>query len=263
MNLGRHSEGDVILAEAGVSRKHARVLEEVAGWFVEDLGSANGTKVNGKKISGKHRLEAGDSISLGPVSFEFQPVMATRIVAPLAAPVAEQTRMIDPSTLARRAEAKKGDDESTRFGGEGPDESTDPNGARPPSVVVDAGPEPVQATSLDVRALPVAERGRPRRSSRRSRRRRTSRSGSRPSSRSARARTSPARRSARRGRSRRARRPRRSPRSPPRTRRGCGGSSATRSAARSASSGRSSRAGRSGSRAPPSRSPGSACSAPW
>lgn len=72
--IGRTAECDVILYEAGVSRKHARILLEGASLFIEDLGSSNGTKVNGETIARKQLLKDGDSISMGPVVFNFKPV---------------------------------------------------------------------------------------------------------------------------------------------------------------------------------------------
>ncbi|PZR09546.1 MAG: hypothetical protein DI536_21625 [Archangium gephyra] len=72
--IGRTAECDVILYEAGVSRKHARIVIEEASFFIEDLGSSNGTKVNGSTISGKQSLKDGDAISMGPVVFNFKPV---------------------------------------------------------------------------------------------------------------------------------------------------------------------------------------------
>lgn len=72
--IGRTAECDVILYEAGVSRKHARISVEGPSFFIEDLGSSNGTAVNGERIAGKQSLKDGDSISLGPVAFSFKPV---------------------------------------------------------------------------------------------------------------------------------------------------------------------------------------------
>lgn len=72
--IGRTADCDVILYEAGVSRKHARVTSEGAGIFIEDLGSSNGTLVNNARIDGKHELRDGDLISMGPVIFSFKPI---------------------------------------------------------------------------------------------------------------------------------------------------------------------------------------------
>jgi len=72
--IGRTSDCDVILYEPGVSRKHARIFAEGEGFFVEDMGSSNGTKVNGEIIK-KHQLKDGDAIGLGPVVFNFAAVL--------------------------------------------------------------------------------------------------------------------------------------------------------------------------------------------
>ena len=63
--IGRTAECDVILYEAGVSRKHARINVDGTGIWIEDLGSSNGTKVNGSTIDKKQPLKDGDSISMG------------------------------------------------------------------------------------------------------------------------------------------------------------------------------------------------------
>lgn len=68
--IGRTSECDVVLYDPGVSRKHARVFNEGEHYFVEDMGSSNGTKVNGAIIK-KKQLADGDAITLGPVVFNF------------------------------------------------------------------------------------------------------------------------------------------------------------------------------------------------
>lgn len=72
--IGRTAECDVILYEAGVSRKHARILVDEGGIWIEDLGSSNGTRVNGETITQKQPLKDGDTISMGPVVFNFKPV---------------------------------------------------------------------------------------------------------------------------------------------------------------------------------------------
>ena len=72
--IGRTSECDVVLYDPGVSRKHARIFNEGQEYFVEDMGSSNGTKVNGSIIK-KKQLADGDAISLGPVVFNFAGVV--------------------------------------------------------------------------------------------------------------------------------------------------------------------------------------------
>ena len=69
--IGRSSDCDVVLYDPGVSRRHARIFEEGEAFFVEDSGSANGTRVNGELLTEKMPLQDGDTITLGPVVFEF------------------------------------------------------------------------------------------------------------------------------------------------------------------------------------------------
>ncbi len=71
--IGRTPECDVVLYDAGVSRRHCRIFSDGAGYIVEDMGSANGTKVNGAPIK-KQPLADGDKLTLGPVVFAFEAV---------------------------------------------------------------------------------------------------------------------------------------------------------------------------------------------
>src|SRR3954447_11448561 len=70
VEIGRTSDCDVVLYDPGVSRKHARIFSEQAGYFVEDMGSSHGTQDNGAIIK-KKQLADGDAIWLGPVVFNF------------------------------------------------------------------------------------------------------------------------------------------------------------------------------------------------
>ena len=75
--LGREPEAAVWLSSARVSRRHAQILVSAAGASVEDLGSKNGTFVNGTRVSGVHPLRDGDEIGLGPERLVFRcPVAA-------------------------------------------------------------------------------------------------------------------------------------------------------------------------------------------
>lgn len=63
--IGRADDADLTLADAGVSRSHARVNADAAGASIEDLGSSNGTFVNGERVEGSRPLGDGDQIQLG------------------------------------------------------------------------------------------------------------------------------------------------------------------------------------------------------
>jgi diguanylate cyclase (GGDEF)-like protein len=65
ITLGRSPKVDLELSDTGISRKHARFLIRGDEIFVEDLQSANGTYVNGRRISSNCELQQGDKITLG------------------------------------------------------------------------------------------------------------------------------------------------------------------------------------------------------
>jgi sigma-B regulation protein RsbU (phosphoserine phosphatase) len=70
--IGRLPECDIQLNSNMVSRKHAHVLLEDGKSFIEDMGSGNGTFLNGQKIEGKTPLKTGDRIKFGPILFRFE-----------------------------------------------------------------------------------------------------------------------------------------------------------------------------------------------
>jgi len=71
VTFGRKPESTVQLADPNVSRNHAEVRPHGNGWVLVDLGSTNGTRVNGARVS-SHELTDGDEIAFGNtlVSFE-------------------------------------------------------------------------------------------------------------------------------------------------------------------------------------------------
>ncbi len=70
VKAGRLSDNQVQLKVPEASRHHCRFFQEKGSWFVEDLGSSNGTLVNGRKVS-KFELQDGDVISIGAASMRF------------------------------------------------------------------------------------------------------------------------------------------------------------------------------------------------
>ncbi len=64
ITLGRSKENNIVLKNIKSSRRHARIERIGATYQITDLGSGNGTKVNGKKID-FHTLEQGDEIKIG------------------------------------------------------------------------------------------------------------------------------------------------------------------------------------------------------
>lgn len=70
--LGRHPECTIVVESNMVSRRHARILKEGQAFFVEDMGSGNGTQLNGEKVAGKLLLKHEDRVKLGPILFRFE-----------------------------------------------------------------------------------------------------------------------------------------------------------------------------------------------
>jgi pSer/pThr/pTyr-binding forkhead associated (FHA) protein len=69
--VGRSVECDVVIASKSVSREHSRLRREGRRWFVEDLGSTNGTYLNGERVINSLALLDGDSLKVGDVTFVF------------------------------------------------------------------------------------------------------------------------------------------------------------------------------------------------
>jgi hypothetical protein len=69
--IGRSRECDVVLSDQNVSRKHAEVRPSGGKWIVKDLGSTNGVKVNGRRITGAQSLKPGDKIEVGTSTIGF------------------------------------------------------------------------------------------------------------------------------------------------------------------------------------------------
>ncbi len=70
--LGRTADNDIVVKDSGASRSHARVFQKGPRYFVEDMKSANGTKVNNAVINGTSKeVKSGDTITIGEVVFTF------------------------------------------------------------------------------------------------------------------------------------------------------------------------------------------------
>ena len=68
--LGRSSDTTVMVDDVYVSDEHAEILPDDGGWSVRDLGSTNGTYLNGAKVTRPTPLAAGDQLRLGKSNVE-------------------------------------------------------------------------------------------------------------------------------------------------------------------------------------------------
>jgi len=67
--IGRDDGCDLVLRDLSVSRLHARLERHGTGWLLEDLGSTNGTRLNGWRVSGQVPVRPGDQVSFGAAGF--------------------------------------------------------------------------------------------------------------------------------------------------------------------------------------------------
>ena len=94
--IGRELGTDIVISDADVSRKHARLLQQGEGWLLEDMASTNGSYVNGARLFVPQLLKPGDQIKLGEtveLLFEAAPAAAqvTRLAAePVLEPAAAE-----------------------------------------------------------------------------------------------------------------------------------------------------------------------------
>lgn len=64
--VGRRAHAQIVISHGTVSRRHARLIVKQPGVTVEDLGSANGTRVNGKPVA-RRELNVGDQVQFGAI----------------------------------------------------------------------------------------------------------------------------------------------------------------------------------------------------
>jgi pSer/pThr/pTyr-binding forkhead associated (FHA) protein len=85
ITLGRHPECDVQVMDKGVSKVHCKIHPRAAGaateYWLQDLGSLNGTLLNGKPVNGEGRLAHGDRIQLGSAVAIFEDAREAPVVA--------------------------------------------------------------------------------------------------------------------------------------------------------------------------------------
>jgi pSer/pThr/pTyr-binding forkhead associated (FHA) protein len=71
LSFGRSAESTVVIADRQASRRHAEVYHEAGGYVLHDLGSRNGTFVNGERTQSR-MLRPGDQIAIGDEAFGFE-----------------------------------------------------------------------------------------------------------------------------------------------------------------------------------------------
>jgi len=70
--IGRRADADVVIDDASVSRRHAQLIRRGDAWYVADIGSRNGTTLNGQAVTREVRLSDGDVLELGEARLTVQ-----------------------------------------------------------------------------------------------------------------------------------------------------------------------------------------------
>src|SRR5207237_6568341 len=93
--IGRHRDCNLRVPSSDVSRRHCILRFQDGCLYVEDLGSTNGTLVNGEPVKGSHLVQPGDELGVGPVSFTAEYRMPARATEPPDAAAVPQVEVID------------------------------------------------------------------------------------------------------------------------------------------------------------------------
>ena len=100
IDIGRDSTNEIVINDSEISRRHARLTFQGGKYVLEDLGSTNGTFVNGQRLAGPRVLKAGEVVSFGEqivVIFEATNFDAgATVVSPRAAAIPVASRPVMP-----------------------------------------------------------------------------------------------------------------------------------------------------------------------
>jgi pSer/pThr/pTyr-binding forkhead associated (FHA) protein len=72
VTIGRQSGCTIVIRDTNVSREHVALRRRPTGWTLRDIGSTNGTKLNGVRVEGEQLLANGDVIMLGAIKVIFE-----------------------------------------------------------------------------------------------------------------------------------------------------------------------------------------------
>jgi predicted component of type VI protein secretion system len=119
LTLGRVSGCDVVLQDGKASRRHAKIVVEAGVVELEDLGSSNGTLLNGKPVT-RRVLRGGDEIQIGATVITYVEGEAPRTApaAAVAAPASSPSASAPASTPASTADNDLFGDDDDLFGGD-------------------------------------------------------------------------------------------------------------------------------------------------
>src|SRR5207248_352987 len=101
ITIGRNDGNIVRLSEKNVSRQHGRLLRQSGHYYIEDLNSFTGIRVNGEKIAGKHVVQDGDLIQISEYDLILEEGPDDRAPPPVpqADTEAQARRMAETATI--------------------------------------------------------------------------------------------------------------------------------------------------------------------
>src|SRR5690349_6706444 len=91
-SIGRSTSNDVVIDDGLVSRRHALIhKQDDAEYWIIDLGSGNGTYLNGRRVALATRLTNGDRLTFGPLNYTFRSGVSSGVRPGPSSPVSVQT----------------------------------------------------------------------------------------------------------------------------------------------------------------------------
>jgi pSer/pThr/pTyr-binding forkhead associated (FHA) protein len=138
--VGRQEGCQLRISSSQVSRRHCQLLEQQGALLVKDLGSSNGTFVNGRRISDAQVLQPGDELSIGQVRFRIERLSPSSSSKPSDTAVAQAITDDDVPMTVMAEDAD--DDLAETRGGETATTAPRPVHAR-------TGPEPEPTREID------------------------------------------------------------------------------------------------------------------
>jgi pSer/pThr/pTyr-binding forkhead associated (FHA) protein len=126
--IGRDPACDLVIQDSSISRRHAQIIRQEDGFFyAQDLGSQNGTAVNGQRLTAPHRLSEGATLTLGTIPLRFvsnppaeEEKQPAAVEAPMAAALAGPSAEPAPGEAAPAPVKKRRVPTAPPRGREGP-----------------------------------------------------------------------------------------------------------------------------------------------
>jgi adenylate cyclase len=104
--IGRRAGNDLVLSDFGASREHSRIVKEGPEWRLVDLGAANGTYLNGRRLDANaaEELDAGDEIQIGRAKLLFlEKPPGSEATDPVTPAPSDATRLVSPERMPNLA----------------------------------------------------------------------------------------------------------------------------------------------------------------